>query len=37
VQQPAAIVRDLERRVAALHEVADVIYERWCEGLSRGN
>lgn len=36
VQQPAEILRDLERRVAALHEVADVIYERWCEGLSRG-
>jgi GMP synthase-like glutamine amidotransferase len=37
VQQPAEILRDLQRRVAALHEVADVIYERWCEGLSRGN
>jgi GMP synthase-like glutamine amidotransferase len=37
VQQPQEMLRDLERRVAALHEVADLIYERWCEGLSRGN
>jgi GMP synthase-like glutamine amidotransferase len=37
VQQPAEILRDLQRRIAALHEVADVIYERWCEGLIRGN
>ena len=37
VQQPAEIERDLERRVAALHAVADRIYDKWTEGLSRGN
>ena len=37
VQPPQEMLRDLERRVAALNEVADLIYDRWCEGLSRGN
>jgi GMP synthase-like glutamine amidotransferase len=37
VQEPAEIERDLERRVNALHAVADRIYERWTEGLSRGS
>jgi GMP synthase-like glutamine amidotransferase len=37
VQRPQDMLRDLERRVDALHEVADLIYERWCEGLSRGS
>jgi len=37
VQAPADIERDLERRVAALHAVADRVYARWCEGISRGN
>jgi len=36
VQQPAAMQRDLERRLDALHEVADRIYDHWCEGLARG-
>jgi len=35
VQKPAAIRRSLAQRVAALHEVADRIYDRWSEGLSR--
>jgi GMP synthase-like glutamine amidotransferase len=35
VQAPEEIARDLERRVAALHAVADRIYDRWSEGLSR--
>ena len=35
VQAPAEIERDLERRVAALHAVADRIYDRWCEALPR--
>lgn len=35
VQAPEEIERDLERRVAALHAVADRIYDRWTEGLSR--
>jgi GMP synthase-like glutamine amidotransferase len=37
VQKPAEIERDLERRTAALHAVADRIYDRWTEGLSRGS
>ena len=37
VQAPAEIERDLERRVGALHAVADRIYERWTEGLTRGS
>jgi GMP synthase-like glutamine amidotransferase len=35
VQEPAEIERDLERRVSALHAVADRIYDRWIEGLAR--
>lgn len=35
VQAPAEIERDLERRVSALHAVADRIYNRWCETLPR--
>jgi GMP synthase-like glutamine amidotransferase len=37
VQAPAEIERDLERRLGALHAVADRIYERWIEGLTRGS
>jgi len=37
VQAPADMERDLERRVAALHAVADRVYARWCEGISRGS
>lgn len=37
VQDPAEIARDLERRVSALHAVADRIYDRWTEGLTRGS
>lgn len=37
VQKPAEIERDLERRVSALQAVADRIYDRWIEGLSRGS
>jgi hypothetical protein len=36
VQDPAEIARDLERRVNALHAVADRIYDRWTEGLAKG-
>lgn len=36
VQKPCEIERDLERRVTALHGVADRIYDRWIEGLPRG-
>jgi GMP synthase-like glutamine amidotransferase len=35
VQQPAKIEKNLGARVAALHKVADRIYDRWTEGLSR--
>lgn len=37
VQEPAEIGRDLERRLSALHAAADRIYDKWTEGLSRGN
>ncbi|HZN86744.1 MAG TPA: type 1 glutamine amidotransferase [Burkholderiales bacterium] len=37
VQQPGQVRKDMERRLTALHAVADRIYERWCEGLSRGS
>jgi GMP synthase-like glutamine amidotransferase len=37
VQDPEEIERDLERRVAALHAVADRIYDQWVEGLTRGS
>lgn len=37
VQTRAEIERDLARRLAALHAVADRLYDRWCEGLSRGS
>jgi GMP synthase-like glutamine amidotransferase len=35
VQRPAEIEKDLERRVAALHDVANRLYDRWIAGLSR--
>jgi GMP synthase-like glutamine amidotransferase len=37
VQPPPQIERDLETRVARLNEVANRLYERWSEGLSRGS
>jgi GMP synthase-like glutamine amidotransferase len=36
VQAPEEIERDVARRTAALHTVADRIYDRWTEGLPRG-
>ena len=35
VQRPEEIERALEARLAALHKVADRIYDRWTQGLSR--
>jgi GMP synthase-like glutamine amidotransferase len=35
VQPPAKIEKNLETRIAALHKVADRIYDRWTEGLSK--
>jgi hypothetical protein len=35
VQPPAKIEKNLGERVAALHKVADRIYDRWVEGLPR--
>jgi hypothetical protein len=35
VQQPAKIEKNLAARVAALHKVADRIYDRWTEGLTK--
>ena len=37
VQPRAEIVRDLQPRLDRLHEIADRIYDRWTEGLSRGS
>ena len=37
VQAPAKIEKNLEARIASLHAVADRIYDRWTEGLSRGS
>ena len=34
VQTVEAIKTDLERRLAALHRVADGVYKRWISGLS---
>jgi GMP synthase-like glutamine amidotransferase len=35
VQSPAAILEDVEARTARLHTLADKIYSRWIQGLSR--
>jgi GMP synthase-like glutamine amidotransferase len=37
VQAPLEIEKDLEPRLDRLHQVADRIYDRWSEGLSRGS
>jgi len=37
VQEPDEITRELAARLAALHEIANRIYDRWIEGLSRGS
>jgi hypothetical protein len=37
VQKPEEIRRNLAPRLEALHAVADRIYDRWTEGLSRGS
>ena len=36
VQSAGEIRRDLERRLQALHAVADRLYDKWCDGLARG-
>ena len=37
VQRPEEIERDLGARIAALNNVANRLYDRWTEGLSRGS
>jgi GMP synthase-like glutamine amidotransferase len=37
VQEPDEITRELAPRLAGLHEVANRIYDRWIEGVSRGS
>jgi GMP synthase-like glutamine amidotransferase len=37
VNRPKEAEKNLGERVAALHQVADRIYDRWTEGLSRGS
>jgi GMP synthase-like glutamine amidotransferase len=36
VQRPDEIARELQPRLAALNDVANRIYDRWTEGLSKG-
>ena len=37
VQKPEEMQRDLEARLQRLHQVADRIYDKWIENLSRGS
>ena len=37
VQDPAEITREVEPRLRALNQVANRIYDRWTEGVSRGS
>jgi GMP synthase-like glutamine amidotransferase len=37
VQQPEEIRKDLHDRLAAMHEVANRLYDRWTKGLSPGS
>jgi GMP synthase-like glutamine amidotransferase len=37
VQRPEEIERDVEARISALNAVANRLYDRWTEGLSRGS
>jgi GMP synthase-like glutamine amidotransferase len=37
VQQKKEIERDMAARVERLHQIADRLYDRWTEGLSRGS
>ena len=37
VQRPGQIEADLQKRLEQLHAVADRIYDRWTQGLSRGS
>jgi glutamine phosphoribosylpyrophosphate amidotransferase len=37
VQSPDAMTSDIESRLERLHEVADRLYEKWTENLSRGS
>src|SRR5262245_8591819 len=37
VQEPEAMQKNLDARLDGLHQVADKIYDRWSEGLSRGS
>jgi len=37
VQRPEQIELDLQEKLEKLHKVADRIYDRWTEGLSRGS
>lgn len=35
VQPAAKVEKNLPERIAALHKVADRVYDKWCEGLDR--
>jgi GMP synthase-like glutamine amidotransferase len=36
VQEPGEVRKDMAQRVAALHAVADRLYDKWIEGIARG-
>ena len=36
VQTPAQMMEGVEAKVAALHAVADVVYDRWLAGVAAG-
>jgi hypothetical protein len=37
VQRAPQMLQDLETRLHALHQVAERVYDRWLEGVSRGS
>ena len=37
VQPAGEITRDLDERLGRLHRVADLLYDKWTEGLNRGS
>ena len=37
VQAAAEITRDLDERLERLHQVADLLYDKWTESLNRGS
>ncbi len=36
VQSPQKIEKNLQERIGALHKIADRLYDKWCENVSKG-